>query len=157
MPPSWRTGRDPIVIPPNPFLTVFQRPDSTVSNYFLHWWWIGMYASRPGYGKRSAYRIVGGTSATHLQVPPYKIQDRAKNVFPIIFKLWNFWQRGRLWFGFSEPSGSIWLFFNNNASLAPPPWFDITISLMIAYNTYISSLVPKIIVKRGHGCHIWGR
>ena len=91
----------------------------------------------PGYGIYTAQGIVGGTSATHLQVPPYKIQDRANNVFPIIIKLWNFWQRGRLCFGFSELSGSIWLFFNNNASLAPPPWFNITLSLMIIALQYL--------------------
>ena len=55
----------------------------------------------------TAYGIVGGTSATHLQVPPYKIQDRANNVSPIIIKFETFGSGGKLCFGFSESSGSI--------------------------------------------------
>ena len=104
--------------------------------FFPHrWWWIGIC------GKTQAmvftpHRIVR-SQAQHTSESKTTIQDRANNVSPIIIKLWNFWQRGRLWFGFSESSGSIWLFFNNNASLAPPPWFDITISLMIAYLQYL--------------------
>ena len=85
----------------------------------------------------------------------------------------TFWQQGTLWMGFQDRrypyiiQFTNWMPFNwqygkqpQPFSLpTPPPWFDITILLMIVALQYLHFilLVPTIIVKRGHGCHIWGR